>query len=441
VANISRRSSTYYFRRKVPLDLLQHYFPRKELILSLHTKDRREALAMAARCTVESDIQFMQARQQALAGSAQQQFPALQQLQQALYSNISIPAQPSPLHTLSPAPAVQGLQPSQKRDTSLEKVFHKWCAESPKPKRTESLYNSVVKNFIASSGIANTVSIRKQHVVMYKDWLVKERKSPSTINQRIANLRTLLRFACDQDIIEKDPTIGVRVKDTSLAVDKRNPFTVTELNMIFSSPVYTEGYRTKGGGGEAAYWLPLLALFQGARLNELCQLMVSDFRREEYEFDASLRMTWVMNITDQGEGQHLKNTTSQRRIPLHPKLIRFGFIEYLQKQTGPRLFPDLHSASFDGSLSAGWSKWFARYLDNVVGLKDRKLSFHSFRHTFKEFAHYNNIRKEVSNAIQGHSERDMSSVYGRKLYPLPPLVAAMEAFTIPGQNLAHLYRT
>jgi len=382
----------------------------------------------------------MQARYQLSIGSAQQHLLALQQLQQALYTGISAQNHSLNLYALNPATS-NVVDVSMKTDTSLEKVFQKWCAESPKPKRTESLFNSIVRNFTMSSGVSNTKAIRKQHVVMYKDWMVEQKKSPNTINQRIASLRTLLRFACAQDIIEKDPTIGVGVKDSSVAIDKRNPFTVTELNRIFSSPVYTEGYRTKGGGGEAAYWLPLLALFQGARLNELCQLTVTDLIQEEYQLDKSLHTSWVMNITDQGEGQQLKNASSQRRIPLHPELLRLGFIDYLHKQTGVRLFPDLHSASFDGSLSSGWSKWFARYLDNVVGLKDRKLSFHSFRHTFKEFAHYNNIRKEVSNAIQGHSDNDMSSIYGRRLYPLPPMVEAMNNFRIPGQDLDHLYKT
>ena len=38
---------------------------------------------------------------------------------------------------------------------------------------------------------------------------------------------------------------------------------------------------SKGGAGEAAYWLPLLALFTGARLEELAQLRVSDLASEE----------------------------------------------------------------------------------------------------------------------------------------------------------------
>ena len=51
--------------------------------------------------------------------------------------------------------------------------------------------------------------------------------------------------------------------------------------MIFNTPVSTEGERPEGGQGEAAFWLPLLALFTGARLGELAGLRVSDVAHEE----------------------------------------------------------------------------------------------------------------------------------------------------------------
>jgi hypothetical protein len=45
----------------------------------------------------------------------------------------------------------------------------------------------------------------------------------------------------------------------------REPFTTSELQTLFGSSVFTEGTRPTGGKGEAAFWLPLLGLFTGAR--------------------------------------------------------------------------------------------------------------------------------------------------------------------------------
>ena len=54
------------------------------------------------------------------------------------------------------------------------------------------------------------------------------------------------------------------------------PFERSDLQVIFRTPVFTEDARPTGGKGDAAFWLPLLALFTGARLNELSSLKVSD---------------------------------------------------------------------------------------------------------------------------------------------------------------------
>jgi hypothetical protein len=40
---LHRRGSVYYFRAKIPADLLLHFAPAKERTLSLRTSNRREA--------------------------------------------------------------------------------------------------------------------------------------------------------------------------------------------------------------------------------------------------------------------------------------------------------------------------------------------------------------------------------------------------------------
>jgi integrase len=56
----------------------------------------------------------------------------------------------------------------------------------------------------------------------------------------------------------------------------RESFTPEELKAVFGGPVFTEGARPAGGKGEAAFWLPLLALFTGARRSELAGLTVDN---------------------------------------------------------------------------------------------------------------------------------------------------------------------
>jgi hypothetical protein len=58
----------------------------------------------------------------------------------------------------------------------------------------------------------------------------------------------------------------------------REPWQLAELRLLFTSAVFTEGARPTAGRGEAAFWLPLLGLFTGARLGELAPLTAVDGR-------------------------------------------------------------------------------------------------------------------------------------------------------------------
>lgn len=63
------RNGVYYFRRRVPTDLLQHYHPKAELNYSLKTKDRREAERLARLEAVKLDGEFQAVRRNLNASS------------------------------------------------------------------------------------------------------------------------------------------------------------------------------------------------------------------------------------------------------------------------------------------------------------------------------------------------------------------------------------
>ena len=90
------------------------------------------------------------------------------------------------------------------------------------------------------------------------------------------------------------------------------------VHALFASPVYAGDDRPTSGRGEAAYWLPIIALYTGARLEEIAQLRVTDVRQEPY-LDGNDReqFAWVICVM-QEEGLSTKNANSERRIPVHP---------------------------------------------------------------------------------------------------------------------------
>ena len=56
-------------------------------------------------------------------------------------------------------------------------------------------------------------------------------------------------------------------------------------------------------------WIPLIAAFTGARLNEIAQLGTDDLEE--------LGGVWSFRITDEGGHHSLKNAQSKRQIPMH----------------------------------------------------------------------------------------------------------------------------
>lgn len=132
----------------------------------------------------------------------------------------------------------------------------------------------------------------------------------------------------------------------------------------------------------------------------------------------------MIEINDRQEGQHLKNSGSHRRIPVHPERIKLGFIDFAKKQKGDRIFHQLKVDVF-GTLTGNWSKWFGHYLRNVCGVTDKRMVFHSFRHTFKDMCRLAGIDEAVHDALTGHSSSSVSRNYGGLNYPLGPLVEAV----------------
>ena len=321
-------------------------------------------------------------------------------------------------------------------DDFLSELVTKWATQrTPRP-RTVDKMKRVISRFEEVVGRLPITSIKKTHAVAFKDALLEAGFTAANTNQYLTELSTILSFAVNQAIIEINPATGTKIKTNESARDSRHPFDHTALKAVFNSPIYTSNHRPVGGKGEAAYWLPLLALYTGARLDELCQLHVNDIRQETYQdaLDAS-HTTWVLRITDEGAGQKLKNAGSRRRVPIHQVLLNLGFIEYAQAQTGIQLFPELKPASAYGSLSGNWSKWFGKYLREKIKVTDTKMVFHSFRHNFKDYSRNAGIATEVHNALTGHSGGDVAANYGSNKYPLRPLAEAISKYKVTGFTL------
>ena len=99
------------------------------------------------------------------------------------------------------------------------------------------------------------------------------------------------RLACRtlRSTLKTNPFAKATIALKSVAREERDPFTLNELNAIFTAPIFTgcelENHWKVSGKtilrSSAKFWVPLLALYTGARLNELCKLRVRDIKSDD----------------------------------------------------------------------------------------------------------------------------------------------------------------
>lgn len=324
--------------------------------------------------------------------------------------------------------------PSRQVGATLGDLIEPWILVNKPRSDAVGAWKLAVHRFEALHGRLLLDQISRTSVVEFRDDLLKQGLAASTVESKyLAAIRSLLSVAVDRGMISDNPAHGVKPPKAGMKERvERAAFTVPELMTIFTSPVYRDGVREAGGRGEAQFWIPLIALFSGAREEEICQLLIKDVCSED-------GITYFYFRND-GEQQSLKNPGSKRKVPIHPELVRIGFMQYVesvQSHSSGQLFPQLTQGA-KGKFSASWSKWFGRYLDRI-GIDDPSKVFHSFRHTFKRFSRMCGIPEDRHDALTGHRNGSTARDYGGD-YPLRPLAEAISSYKVEGLDLSHLYR-
>jgi integrase len=317
-------------------------------------------------------------------------------------------------------------------------IIDLWATERRVKPKGIAAHKAIARWLHERIGEKPASAITRADVLTFKTKLVAEGQSAANIKMKLSRLRTTLQWAFDNDYVSSNVAAGVRIRDTAAARNKRQEFDLASLNTIFSSPVYADAYRPTQARGEAAYWLPLLALFTGARMEELGQLRPSDIGLRSYpDADGVERSAHFIRITeDTSAGLSLKNANSERDVPLHSELVRLGFLAYVESVTAQghaRLFYQL-KANIYGTYTAKWGEWFGNYKRSVCAIIDGRMTFHSFRHTFKHYARHVGMVEGIQRQIMGHSSGDVADDYGSG-YSLHQLVEGMAQFKVAGLKL------
>lgn len=267
-------------------------------------------------------------------------------------------------------------------------------------------------------------------------------KNESTAKRHVAKLGEILNYGVTSGMLPfnyaADYKRGSPNGLARRAQDEREVFNDSELREIFSVDWFLAGTGKEVGKGWIRwrpfhYWLPLLGLLTGARLNELSQLDLDDLRKTEqgkWYFDFNLDQPDKLEVRDKS----LKTSNSVRVVPMHTRLIDLGLLEYVGKlrESGHRkLFPELTRDRLKG-YSKQSGKWFnSQFLGVQLGIaRNGKKTFHSLRHGLLTQLDRNGVDKRTIQQLAGHERGDSITmvryVKDRTADELAPVINAIE---------------
>ena len=550
--HLHRRGAVFWYRRKVPKDLHQHFGGRREVTFSLATKDRREALSKLALEDVRWNEKFDTARRRANAEAvtslseteARQMVLAWfwdgerrsdaepivepEELLDGARTDLAVLTDPEDPNTLASVQSTIGqmlaergiaLEPSERsyrfifelvRRASIEQARRRIArvsgqfgatfdplfggvhgGQSPSENAPTGLtLQGLVDEYLDEphnravtgktrigreamfrlllgvlgrntpvSQVTRQDARRVRDVLMVippnsiKRWpdlspeqvaVIAQRKglpalSATSANSYLSNFVGLFRHAVREHGLGANPFEDLRVvKPKVRARDRRRSFTPGELQKIFDAPLYRgcrddeHGYAKPGPivVRRGRFWVPLIALYSGMRLEEICQLDCADISERDGVPCLLIR---------ESDEKSVKTEAAERIVPVHPELRRIGLLahaEEMRRAGEVKLFPEL-PASSRGSRAEVFSKWFSRFLHQVAVKTDKTVTFHSFRHSFRDALREAGVSRDAVLALGGWSGGGTEEIYGSGLRP-KTLAREIAKARYPGLDLSHL---
>ncbi|WP_299200474.1 site-specific integrase [uncultured Amphritea sp.] len=274
-----------------------------------------------------------------------------------------------------------------------------------------------------------------------------KRMSDRTIGKKIEAVRMLLKWAHESaDFLTEDLSGPLKRKYVATAKNSTGgtfiPFTDDHLNNLIGCYLFTGPLPTRlKTVSPYKFWLPLIGMYSGARLEEICQLHLQDIVEND-----GIHMLRISSVDDEGTGKkvNIKTASSHREVPIHSELIRIGlldFVDELRDSKETRLFPDLSNENPKNRYGYAATKWFGDTLRKSIKYeKGQGYCYHSFRKLFiQRLQNVTDVPREVRKALVGHSigGGDTHEIYEGRYSP-EVLKQNIERLEYLGLDLSHV---
>lgn len=230
--------------------------------------------------------------------------------------------------------------------------------------------------------------------------------SATSVNKYLGYFSCLFDWAKRNKLIEENLFDGIRIKN-SKRDNRRDMFKKGEVSLILKELKTNKGGLVKT---KSQYWGALIAIYTGARRNEICALTIDDVKQDN---DSGI---WYFNISDEEEGKDLKSEAANRLVPIHSTLIDLGFLDYWEKAREViKTIPDTNGMNarlmydFTYTEHDKWGRKLGQFMNDRllkhlgIHVKNKK-TLHSLRHSFITYMDVAGVEVTTIKSMVGHEQ-------------------------------------
>lgn len=222
-----------------------------------------------------------------------------------------------------------------------------------------------------------------------------------SVNKHYQHARTLFAWAAEHDHIAQSPASVLHDVEEGRAQDARKAFDDPDITAFFTEIA-------KKAKEPYGLWIPRVMAYTGCRMGEAAQLRKVDVRVEQG--------VAVFDFNEESEQKNLKTEGSTRRVPIHPRLLELGILEFVASCSAEFLFPE--RVRFTANPERGnmdlLSKQLNRWLRNA-GVADKRKSVQSFRGTLATRLKDLGVAEYHIAEVVGHENDNITSGrYGKR---------------------------
>jgi integrase len=248
--------------------------------------------------------------------------------------------------------------------------------------------------------------ILKVDVTRFAEKLKASGLALQTVQNRINLLKAVFNFAREYSYLKGENPVSIKVmtKAQKLAVGYE----------IFDDEDIVSIYRASYFSPEKAtdpdyYFVCLIAVLAGIRIGAITNLTTADIKKTDSG-------VWFLRVRND------KTDNEKRDVPIIPELFEDGFSAFLNTKTGS-VFKYMERSGKGKGNAVG--KKFNRRLEEV-GLKNRKLVFHSLRKYANDFYAKAGVGLEARSQFFGHELDNTNINFYTKPYSLDKLSELVE---------------